>query len=216
MRMLFSFALITTALTPLAARAQEVENSISASIESGRIFADQGLVQYRGRTYTGEYEISYGDWYASAWHAHTEPRASRETDLCAGKTGNMAPRVEYDTNACVFLLDGTEAYQLEFNVEYEITDELTFAARADVIRGGFETDVVYGGLAFTRGPFDVNGGVSGDSWSGDVVLQAGAGIALPLHLRAFVNGFSVLDEGDPTQSDDENAYVFGIGTNYTF
>jgi len=212
--MLFSFALITTALTPLAARAQEVENSISASIESGRIFADQGFVLYEDLTFVSDYTVSYGDWYVDFWHAQT--RAANESDLCAGKTGTLAPRVEYDTNVCYFVIDGPEAYQLEFNVEYAITDELTFAARADIIRGGFETDVVYGGLAFTRGPFDINGGVSGDSWSEDVVLQAGAGVTFPLHLRAFIKGFSVLDEGDPTQSDDTDGYVLGIGTNFNF
>ncbi len=174
---------VVAAILASPAAAQNIEQRVSSSIESGRIFRDQGKIVHEGPTIIVDYTARVDGWSATYWRAETGNRQTEETDICIGKAGNAMERAAYRIRLCMIEMVGPEAVHASASLDHALSDRWMLTGGMKVMRGGFRTETGYIGLAFADRAMGINAGVSYDTWSSDTVLQAGAGVSLPF-LRA--------------------------------
>ncbi len=224
--------LATTALVsavafaaPAMAQEQQCENNASVSNDSGRLFANQGMDFYQGSTWTFDYTLSCGNYYANFWHAQTGRRAFNETDVRVGYANELSNNWSYDASFAFYELAGPEAYELSGEVTYTITNNWSVSGDINIVRGGFKTDTFLGEVAWSDELFgSVSGnastGVSFDTWSEDTVGHLSLGVSSRLIFEVVgsisAKGFVVIDEGNPSQSNDEDGAIISLALSRAF
>lgn len=221
---------ITTILSAVAmatpAMAQEnCENNATIGYDTGRLFEKQGMNLYEGSTWIFDYTLTCGHYYADFWRAETGRRPFNETDVRVGRTGNLTNNLSYDASVALYEIYGPEAYELSGEVTYTVNDNWSVTGDVDIVRGGFETNTFLGEVAWSDelfGSFSANAtaGVSFDTWSEDVVGRYSLGVSFPIVWdvvgSASIKGFVVLDEGNPSQSNDEDANIVSLALSRSF
>lgn len=210
--------------TPAMAQTQ-CEHSASVGHDSGRLFAKQGMDFYQGSTWIFDYTLSCGGAYTNLWRAQTSDRPFNETDWRIGYAGNVTSNLSYDASVALYELYGPEAYELSGEGTYTINDNWSLTGDVDIVRGGFETNTFLGEVVWSDelfGNLSATGstGISFDTWSEDVVGHYSLGVSFPIVWdivgNASVKGFVVLDEGDPSQSNDEDAAIVSLALSRNF
>ncbi len=190
-----------------AAVACAVDTSIA--FETDRQFAEQDFTLHKGATGVGDGTLTCDaaeHWkvYGTYWQAQTDVTTNNEIDLVFGGVYQAGEHTTIDGNLAMFEIAGPEAYRARITVGHQINDNWSVSVNGDIVRGGFETEVVRGQVFYTHplaGPFSYNlrAGVSYDSWSGDTVAQWGAGVSTPFvlgtTLSAYVQGYAGLTGG---------------------
>lgn len=211
--------------TPAMAQEQQCDNNMTIGNDSGRLFAKQGMDFYQGSTWIFDYTLSCGNYYANFWHAQTGRRAFNETDVRVGYADELTNNLSYDASVAFYELAGPEAYELSGKITYSINDNWSLTGDIDIVRGGFETDTFTGEAAWSDELFgsvsgNASAGASVDSWSKDVVGHFSLGISAPIAFDVVgsisATGFVVLDEGDPSRSNDEDAGIISIALSRSF
>lgn len=215
---------LACAAPAMAQEEQQCNGNASVGNDTGRLFAKQGLDFYQGSTGIFDFTLTCGRFYGNLWHAETGFQTFNETDGRVGVTGQITSDLSYDASVAIYVIDGPEAYELSGAVTYTINDNWSLKGDIDIIRGGFNTDVFFGEVRWSDELFgNVSGsasaGVSFDTWSRDTVGHLNLGASIPIWAltgSASVQGFTVLEEGNPALSNDDDAVIGSLSLSYDF
>lgn len=192
MKKSFAFAASAGALLCATPAMAECDNSVTTAFEGQREFAEQDFTLHRGLTFTADDTFTCdvaARWkvYGDGWLGQTDTPAHNEQDAIVGATYQAGEHTTIDASAAVFQIDGPDAYRLRLMVNYQFDDHWSAEVNGDVIRGGFETEVLRAQVSRT-GPLawgfsdHLRAGLSYDTWSGDTVFQWEVGISHPFIL----------------------------------
>lgn len=215
-----TFVTLVAAIT-FSATTALAQTTVSGSVDynPARFFPEQGLTACWTPTDIYSATVSNDGTYFNVWHAETGSRPCNETDLTLGHVWNVSDRATLDGNIAMFELAGPEAYRARLTYSYQVSDEISVSVNGDVVRGGFETDVlrVQGRWSDEiAGPFTGSAmvGLSVDSWSEDTVAQWNLGVSFPFLFgttgTVYYTGYDVLDNGRADRPGEEGDDMFGV------
>ena len=197
------------------------QTTLSGSVDynPARFFAQQGLTACRTPTTIYSATASNDGTYFNFWHAETGSRACNETDLTLGHVWQLNDRVAVDGNIAMFEIAGPEAYRARATMSYRVNDEISVSVNGDVVRGGFETDVLRAQGRWSDeivGPFTGSAmvGLSVDSWSKDTVAEWNVGVSFPFLFgmtgTVYYTGYDVLENGRADRPGEEDDDMIGV------
>jgi hypothetical protein len=221
---IFGIALLigSAAMTSLAS-AEPLTLTVDNTFASGRVFMEQGFILTSHADAEPEAIVCKDGWCFDLWHANTGQTAYHETDYIGSKDWHF-DATTIQTNLGFFEVAGKDVWRARVMISYPVTSKCVGNGYADVMRGGYNTEVYKGEAACTIPlVWDLSASLKGQVSYDTTRKLTGAGYDLGVQtqingvdVRAFVKGYAHLSDETAPFHDKANGSIVGITFSHTF